>query len=465
MGPDFKRPEAPTAPKYLPQSVRLESQTLKPGRDLPSDWWRLFDSPGLNALLERALANNPDLAAAKATLAQARELAIAQESALLPALDGQGYVRRQQVSGAQFGSPSRGSTLFSVYNVAINASYTIDVFGGIRRQIEAKAAEAEAQRYEMEAARLTLISNVTTTAIQEALLREKLAVTEAVMASQQQQLEILEKQFRLGGVPLSAVLAQQSLLTQTQAGVPDLQQQFEQTRHRLTVLSGQAPGAGLAEVFRLDDFKLPRELPISLPTRLVEQRPDVRAQEALAHAASAQIGVATTKMFPDVTLTANLGTVATRAGDLFMPGSAIWNTGLNLAQPIFHGGQAIHGLRAATAAFDAAAAQYRSTVLQAFQNVADVLEALETDETALKLQRTAESTAAASLALAQTQYQSGAISYLALLDSQRTHQQSRLGLVQAEASRLADTATLFHALGGGWWNRKESIAEGKPQEH
>jgi NodT family efflux transporter outer membrane factor (OMF) lipoprotein len=453
LGPDFKRPQTPQTDRYLPQKPALTEQSLHAGKDIPSDWWRLFRSAKLRALIERALANSPDLAAAKATLRQTRELMIAQESSLLPALDAAGSVKRQKVSGALFGNPGGGGSLFTVYNGSLNLSYTIDVFGGIRRQLESKTAEVEYQRFELEAARLTLVANLVTAAVQEASLRAQIQATETLIADQRQQLDILRQQLELGGIAQPALLAQESLLAQTQATLPPLQRQLEQTRNQLSVLSGQPPGSGLKEEFRLDELDLPRNLPLSLPSKLVEQRPDVRAQEALAHSASAQIGVATTKMFPDFTLTASVGTVATKAGELFMPGSGIWNTGLNLLQPVFHGGQGIHGRRAAIAAFDAAAAQYKSTVLKAFQNVADVLRALEADEAALKAQEAAERTAEASLNIARATHQNGAISYLALLDSERAYQQSRLGLVQAQASRYADTAALFHALGGGWWNR------------
>ncbi|NJD05649.1 MAG: efflux transporter outer membrane subunit [Methylococcaceae bacterium] len=456
LGPDYRRPAPPANAAYTEERVRLGNQRLKPGSDVPADWWRLFRSPKLQALITRALARSPDLEAAQAALTAARETLAAQESALLPALDAAGSVKRQKVSGALFGNPNFKGSVFTVYNGSLNVSYTFDVFGGIRRQLEAKDAEAEYQRFVLEGARLTLVSNLIATAIEEASLRKRQEITESIAFDQQQQLDILRDQQKLGGIADAAVLAQDADLSSTRAGLPPLQKQLDQARHRLAVLAGLPPGSHLAEQFRMEDLQLPEDLPLSVPAKLVAQRPDIRAQEALAHAASAEIGVATTKLFPDFTLTASVGTVATRAGDLFMPGSGIWNTGLNLLQPVFHGGQAIHGRRAAIANFAEADARYRSIVLQALQNVADVLKALEADGTELAARRNAADAAGASLKLVQTQYDAGATSFLALLDARRVDAQSRLALAQIEANRQTDTATLFQALGGGWWNRPDN---------
>lgn len=465
LGPDYRRPPPPAASGYTADRIRPGNQRLKPGADIPADWWRLFRSPKLKALVTRALARSPDLEAAQAALTAARETLAAQESALLPALDASGSVKRQKVSGALFGNPDFQGSVFTVYNGSLNVSYTFDVFGGIRRQLEAKEAEADYQRFQLEGARLTLASNLVASAIEEASLRERLALSESMAADQQQRLDILRSQRQLGGIADAAVLAEEADLSRTKATLPPLQKQLDQVRHRLAVLSGMPPGSRLAEEFRLEDLQLPEELPLSVPAKLIAQRPDIRAQEALAHAASARIGVATTKLFPDFTLTASVGTVATRAGDLFMPGSGIWNTGLNLLQPVFHGGEGIHGRRAAMASFAEADARYRGIVLQAMQNVADVLKALEADAAELAARRAAAAAAGASLQLAEAQYDAGATSYLALLDARRVHAQSRLELVQIQATRHADTATLFHALGGGWWNRREDRGQANTLEH
>jgi len=454
LGPDFRRPPPPPVARFTAEPVKLAGQRLLAGRDVPADWWRVFRSPRLQSLIQRALWHSPDLQAAQATLTASRETLAAQESALLPALDASGSVKRQKVSGALFGNPSAPGSLFTVYNGSLNVSYTIDVFGGIRRQLEAGAAEADYQRFQLEAAQLTLVANLVAGAIQEAGLRAQIDAGTDVLADLEQQLAILRRQRDLGGTAEAAVLAQDAEVNRNRADLAPLRRQLEQTRHRLSVLAGEPPGQTVLEEFHLEDLGLPTELPLGVPAKLVLQRPDIRAREAMAHAASARIGVATTRLFPDFTLTASVGTVATRAGDLFMPGSGIWNTGLNLLQPVFHGGQAIHGRRAAVADFETADAQYRSTVLQALQNVADVLRALEADTAELAARRAAEEAAAGALALARSQYSAGATSYLALLDSQRSVGQSRLERVQAQAAQLTDTAALFHALGGGWWNRR-----------
>ncbi len=461
VGPDFVPPKAPDAARYtegpMPAhtaaSPSAEGQSLVAGKDIPAQWWRLFHSQALNALIKRAIQHSPDLRAAQAALAEARENVSAQQGSLFPALDASFSARRQKTAGALFGNPGGGGSLFTLYNASVSVSYTLDIFGGVRRQIEALAAQADFQRYQLEAAYLALTANIATAAIQEASLREQIGATESMVDARSRQLEVVTRQFELGGASQLDVLAQTTDLEQIKTTLPPLQLQLAQTRHHLTVLAGELPGSGLASAFNLADLHLPLALPLSLPSKLVEQRPDIRAQEAQLHAASAQIGVATANMLPNLTLSAGMGSIATQLGNLFMPGSSIWNAGLNLLQPVFHGGELLHKRRAALATFEQAAAQYRSTVLAAFQNVADVLRALEYDAETLKTQDAAERAAADSLDVTRRQYQSGSVSYLALLDAERSYQQSRIGQIKAQAARYADTAALFQALGGGWWNR------------
>jgi NodT family efflux transporter outer membrane factor (OMF) lipoprotein len=280
-----------------------------------------------------------------------------------------------------------------------------------------------------------------------------------------QQLDMLEHQYSVGAVSQSSVLAQKTVIAQTRANLPVLEKQLALIRNQLTALAGHFPSEGSGETFELEMLQLPMELPVSLPSKLVEQRPDIRAAEAQLHAASAQIGVATANMFPQFTISGGAGSVSTAASDLLKSGSAVWNVGANLTQPLFRGGTLLHQRRAAVAAFDGAAAQYRSVVLAAFQNVADVLEALQSDTDILEAQTLAAQSASDSLDIARKQYQIGAASYLALLNAQQTYQQTRVGLVQAQATRYADTAALFQSLGGSWWKRND-IAEGerKPEE-
>ena len=463
LGPDFTSPPSPDAKSYTTgkpsnritttssESGAAQSVTL--GKDIQGQWWTLFRSPPLTKLIDQAMKRSPDLQAALSALTEAQENASAKQGSLLPALDLSTKASRQKISGAQFGNPDFPGSVYTLSTVSVQVAYTLDVFGAIRRQIEEFEAQAEYQRFQLEGAFLTLASNVVTTAIQEASLRAQIEATEEIINAQTRQLDLVKQQFELGAASKVDELGLQSTLEQTRTTLPPLQQQLAQTRHRLTLLAGELPSTGLTAQFKLSDLHLPEELPLSLPAKLVQQRPDVRAQEALLHAASAEIGVATARLFPDFTINASVGSIATRVGDLFVPGSAIWSFGGNLLQPVFHGGELIHKQRAALAAYEQAAAQYRSTVLQAFQNVADTLSALEFDAAELKTQDAAVQAARDSLELSRLQYQLGAVSYLSLLNSERDYQQTRIGQINAQASRYADTAALFQALGGGWWNR------------
>jgi NodT family efflux transporter outer membrane factor (OMF) lipoprotein len=472
LGPDFKSPEPPSgsADSYTPsplpaqtvdaQGVAGASQRFALAQDIPAQWWAVFHSEELDQLIRSALQQSPNLAAAQAALRQAQENFRAEYGNLeYPNVTGQLGVARERVSGASLGLPS--SSVFTLYNASVNVSYTLDVFGASRRTLEGLQATADYQRFQVEATYLTLSANLVTAAIREASLRAQLQATREVLEAQQQQLAVIEKQFALGAIPRSTVLSQQAQVAQTIASVPPLEKSLAQTRHQLSVFAGRLPSeAGLPE-FRLDSLALPEELPISLPSALVRQRPDIRASEALLHVASAQIGVATANQYPQLTLSASYGSASTVARDLFSSGTGLWNVGAGLLQPIFNAGALSARRRAAVAAYEQAEAQYRSTVLGAFQNVADSLRALESDAAALKAQAAAEALARESLELTTRQYRLGGVSYLALLDAQRTYQQTRIALVQAQAARYADTAALFQALGGGWWNR-EALAEAAP---
>jgi NodT family efflux transporter outer membrane factor (OMF) lipoprotein len=345
--------------------------------------------------------------------------------------------------------------VFSLYSASVNVSYTIDAFGATRRELEGLQAAVDYQRYQVEAAYLSLTANVVTTAIQEASLRAQLQATRDVLDAAAQSLAVVEKQAALGAVARSVVIAQRAQLAQTRATLPAFEKALAQTRHQLAVYAGRLPSdAGLPE-FGLESLQLPQELPVSLPSSLLRQRPDIRASEALLHEASAQIGVATANLYPQITLSGSAGAQSLKLDRLFSSGSAAWSLGAGLLQPIFNGGALQAKKRAAVAAFDEAQAQYRQTVLNAFLNVANTLRALDSDAETLRAQAEAEALARESLDLVARQYKLGAVSYLALLDSQRAYQQARVGLVQAQAARYADTAALFQALGGGWWNRAE----------
>ncbi len=466
VGPDFMRPKAPEGAGYTPEKLPElktgsnvrggETQRFVDGLDIPGQWWTLFHSPELNSLIERALKANPNLQAAQATLRQAQENAYAQEGALYPSVDLNASTTRETISGATFGSP-RSVGPFWVHTASVSVGYGLDVFGGLRRQIESLQAQAENQRFQLEATYLSLTSNVVLAAVQEASLRAQIAATQDIIQLQSEQLQVLQQQFELGGASRAAVLAQEATLAQTRATLPPLQKQAAQQRNLLAVLAGKFPNDEPAERFDLGGLFLPESLPLSLPSQLIEQRPDVRAAEAQVHSASAQVGVAIANMLPQFNLSASYGHTATQMSSFADPSSAVWSIGAGLLQPLFRGGQLTHEKRAAEAAFEAAAAQYRNTVLTAFQNVADALRALESDANALTAQVEAERSSLDSLEMSRQQFQVGAITYTTLLDAERTYQQAHINVVQAQANRFADTAALFQALGGGWWNRSDVV--------
>lgn len=472
VGPDFHRPEPPATNTYtetaLPYAtvatpgVGGAAQRFVSGQDLPAQWWTLFHSEALDGLVRQALQDSPNLAAAQAALREARENLRAEVgSVLFPSVDAHGSGVRQKISGAAFGNPGGNINAFDLYNASVSVSYKFDVAGGGWRGLEALQAQLDYQGFQLEGAYLALTANLVTTAVQEASLRAQIRATREILAAQEKQLGVVERQFRLGAVSRSDVLAQQTQVAQTRAALPALDRQLAQTRHRLAVLAGKPPSEAALPEFELDGLRLPETLPVSLPSSLVRQRPDIRASEALLHEASAQIGVATANLYPQITLSGSYGSEAVALHQLFGSGAGIWSLGAALLQPIFHGGQLVAQRRAAIAAYDQAAAQYRETVLQAFQNVADTLRALDTDANALKAQAEAETAARTALDLTQRQFELGAVSYLSLLNAQRQHQQARINLAQAQAARFADTAALFQALGGGWWNRPAQ-ADGAP---
>ena len=465
VGPNFKQPAAPGTPGYtaapLPSSTAAapvaggEAQRFVAAREIPAQWWTLFHNEALNRLIAQALADSPNLAAARAALRQAAENRRAQSGVLWPSLDANFSVTREKFTGASFGEPQFGSSVFNLYNASVNASYNLDMFGGSRRAIEASLAQANYEGFLLTAAHLTLSSNIVTTAVQQASLRARIRATGEIIAAELEQVKLMERRVQLGGAALPDLLAQQSQLAQTRTTLPPLEKELSQSRHQLAVLAGKFPSeaAGLPE-FDLADLQLPLDLPVSLPSDLVRQRPDVLASEELLHEASAQVGVATANLFPKITLTGSYGPQTTSFSDLFAGGASVWSIGAGILQPIFHGGELSAKRRAAVAAYDQAESQYRVIVLQAFQNVADVLRALDLDAQALRAQAEAERAAHDTLDLTQKQYGFGATSYALLLDAERQYLQARINLVQAQAARFADTAALFQALGGGWWNRE-----------
>ena len=467
VGPDFDRPAPPTVTAYTPDPVPAatssaaipggEAQRFLQGTDVSAQWWTAFHSDALAALVAEALKANPDLDAAQASLRQAHDNYLAAGGALFPSVSAAGSVGRQQSTF------QNGDTLLNLYNASVSVSYVLDVFGGTRRNIESFGAAEDNSRYQLEATYLTLISNVLTAAIQEASLTAQIAATQDIITAQNQAVDLMNQQFELGAVAKGDVLAEQSQLAQTQASLPGLQKQLEQIQIQLLVLVGRFPSQGPIPNIQLADMQLPQELPLSVPSKLVEQRPDVRQSEALLHQASAQIGVATAAALPSLTLSGSYGSSASSASNspgLFDANTIAWNLAAGIAAPIFRGGTLAHQREASLDAYDKSAAQYKSTVLTAFGNVANVLHALELDADSLKANLYAEQLAQDTLDITTERYRAGALAYLSLLDAQRTYQQARISLVQAQATRFSDTVALFQALGGGWWNRTDVAATG-----
>jgi NodT family efflux transporter outer membrane factor (OMF) lipoprotein len=467
VGPDFAPPPAPPVAGYTPDRLGAtssapvpggEAQNFALGRDIPGEWWKVFHSREIDALVAEALRSSPTVQAAQAALWQAKENLYAQGGVLLPTADATASATRQAFSPAEFGLTGP-SQIFNLFQASVNVSYAPDVFGGQRRQIEATSAATEYQRFELEATYLTLTANVVTAAIQEAMLRGQIAATKDIIKAETDQLGVVRNQFEAGAATRADVLTQESEVATTEATLPPLQKALEQQRHVLLALVGRFPSEDRGDHIELASLRLPTSLPVSIPSHLVEQRPDVRAARSQLHQASALIGVATANRLPQFSLTASYGSAALTPASLFTPATAVWSIAGAGAQPIFHGFTLLHQERAAKAAFEMADAQYRNTVITAFQNVSDVLRALQFDAQTLKAQQRAVRAASDTFDLTTGQYRLGAISYIILLNAQRTYQQTRLALVQAQAARFADTAALFQALGGGWWNRIDVVPD------
>jgi NodT family efflux transporter outer membrane factor (OMF) lipoprotein len=467
VGPNFERPGAPATNRYtetpMPAETVSASGTTGAAQrfvtgDLPADWWSQFHSDALDALVREGLEHSPTLASARATLLQAREnLAAGTGGLMYPSVNAHLSANREKISSLGIVGAGNATNVFNLYNASIDVSYTLDVFGGNRRQLEGLQALVDYQGYQLEGARLTLAANIVTAAIREAALRAQIDATRQTLAAEEESVRRVQRQYELGGVGRLDVVAVRSQAAQTAAAIPPLESQLAQVRHQLAVLTGHIPSEASIPRFDLDSLKLPEEIPVRVPSEFVRQRPDIRASEALLHQASAQIGVATANLYPQITLTGSLSGESSQLHNLFA-GPALWSIGAGLLQPIFRGGQLQAERRAAIDAFDAAKAQYEQTVLQAFGNVADALRVLEEDARTLKAQVEAEALARERLDLTTKQWELGGTSYLALLDAQRQHALARAALVNVQGTRYADTAALFQALGGGWWDADRTAA-------
>lgn len=487
-GPDFRRPASPAAAGYTPQPLPAQTaaadapfgraQTFAPSRDIPQDWWTLFGSASLNSLVERAFRANPDIEAAQAALRQAQQNVIAQQGYFFPTV-GVSYTPSRNKLAGNYGGNSPGmqnnGTLIQTYSnpagpkyngpayynfhvAQLNISYAPDVFGLQRRTVESAQAQLEIQQMQLQATYITLASNVVAAAMQEASLRAQIAAVHRVIALNRENLDIMRKQQALGYLAEIDVAAQQAALAQAEQALPPLRKQLEQTRDLIRALAGNTPDQDVPETFELADLHLPEELPLSLPSRLVEQRPDVRAAEAQLHAASAQYGVAIANRLPQFSVMAAMGGMASAPNWMFRAGGGFFNVVGNVAQTIFDGGTLRAQSRAAEQALNQSAALYRGTVISALQNVADTLHAIEFDADALKAAAAAEQASHTLLELTQRQYQAGYVSYQNLLLAEQNYQFAAITLIQAQAARLGDSAALYQALGGGWWHRPDAPA-------
>ena len=470
VGPNFHRPAPPQDVDYGGAPAKGvtasapgtggNAQQFIGGMDIPGQWWELYQSPKLSALIEQALKGNPNIDAAHAALRQANDLYKAQRATLFsPTVQGNFSALRAKNPVETLANPTslpQANPYYNLFTAQLNLSYMPDVFGGSRRALEASRAQVEATRFELIATYVTLSSNVVTTAVQEASLRGQIASTDRLLALQRELTDTVQRQQAIGTASRADLLQQQAAAAQTAATLPPLQKQLGLTRDALTALLGRLPAGEPAETFQLDELTLPGELPVSLPSKIIEQRPDVRQAEQNLHSASAQVGVALADMLPQFAITADTGSAALEIGKLFGPYTGFWSLGASLTQTLFDAGALIYRHRAAEDALDEAAAQYRATVILACQNVADALRALQADADALKANADAARAAKASFELSRQQYLNGSVSLVVLLNAEQTYQQAEIAHVQAQANRYSDTAGLFQALGGGWWNLPEA---------
>ena len=475
VGPDFVKPPAPEGAGYAPTPIKgSEDQRFADGKDIRFDWWREFGSPELDHLVEQSLRNNPTIPAAVAALRQAQEMVYAEQGAFLPSVSAGYNYERQRIAGNEAGSSAPGAqgdgknivpsqpakaVVFGMHMAQLQASYNPDVFGGNRRQVESLDAQAEQQRDLLQAAYVTLIDSVVMAAIQEASTRDQIAATKALIAANRKSLDILRAKIK-NGAAMSIDLATAELaLAQTEQQLPPLEKQLEQTRDLVRALAGKMPNEEIETIPSLASLTLPAELPRSLPSQIITQRPDVRAAEQQVRSANALVGVAIAARLPQFTISGTLGGIATEFTEMFSHGGPFWTAVGDVSVPIFDGNALLHKERAADQALIQANAQYRGTVIAAYQNVADSLHAVTADADVLHAAERAEAAAKKVYDITHHQNEVGYVDFLTLYAADVAYRQSQLTLIQAQATRYDDTAALYQALGGGWWNRPDLIAD------
>lgn len=490
VGPDYVRPNLPGSNSYSPNQLQAttasaevangSAQRIALGRDIQADWWTLFESPSLNALIQSAFQASPTIESARAALRIAQENVQAQRGFFFPTVQAGYSPMRNKIAGNLGGNspgvqgngsvistsqgtpasdggagPFNAPVIYNFHTAQLTVGYSPDVFGSNRRQMESLQAQAQAQQFQLQAAYVTLATNIVAAAFQDASLRRQIATTRDIVSANMAVVELLRRQLKAGYVSGLDLAVQESALAQARQLLPPLQKQFRQNRDLLRALSGSTQEVEVAS-FDLESLRLPRDLPLSLPSQLIEQRPDVRAAEAQLRSASAQLGIATAARLPQFSISASAGGAASRFSEMFWNSGTFFNLALNIAQPLFDGGTLLHRQGAAREALGQANAQYRSTVIGAYQNVADSLQAVYADAEALKASVELVDKAKLALELTKRQYSRGYLDKLVLISAEQTYRQGLVSLAQAQAARLGDTATLFQALGGGWWNRPDA---------
>lgn len=463
VGPHYRAPAPPTVAAYTSEAQPVSTvtssgpagaaQQFVQSSEIPAQWWTLFHSPQLDRMVREALDDSPTLAQSMARLKEAQEEANARTGATkYPTLTGNASAEGEQVNLAAFGVPFPSPPPFVLLNGSVAVSYALDLFGANRRLIEGLNAQVQYQNWQLEAVRLMLAGNVVSACIRQAELRSQVDLTRQMLVLEEQSLSIVEKRYRSGGVSEYDVRSQSSIVAQTRATLPSLEQQVDVISHQLAILMGKTPAEAHLEAMTLDALTLPQELPVSLPSDLVRQRPDIHAAEALLHQASANVGVATANLYPQIVLSGSGGGIGTS----LINGGGVWSVGSSLTQPIFNGGALRAEKKKALTTYNEAESAYRNTVLQAFREVADALRAIDHDAQALQAQSDAAAQAESAYQIASSRYNAGGISQAALLDAQHQQLQTALGRVAYQASRYSDCATLFQALGGGWWNQAKA---------
>jgi NodT family efflux transporter outer membrane factor (OMF) lipoprotein len=471
VGPDYVRPKPPEGERYTHQEMPASTlaadgqvQRFEPGADIAADWWHLFNSNQIDALVKEAIADNPNLQAAQANLRQSQENLRAGYGVFYPQINAGAAASREKFSGASVGQSST-SSVFNLFTLNATVSYALDVFGGERRAVEGLAAQVDYQRYATLGTYLTLSGNIVNTVIARAAYAAQIRATEQLIELEKDQLHVTQAQVTAGTVPYSTLLSVQSQLAATEATLPPLRQRMDEAEDLLASLTGHLPADRALPEIDLAELMLPADLPITLPSELVRQRPDILVSEAQLHSASANIGVATAATFPSFTLSGSFGQANNVGSALLQSGGNVWSLGANVAAPLFRGGTLSHQRKAAIEAYQAALANYRQSVLGAFEQVADTLRALQHDAETVDAQSRAMEAAAGALKLVQANYQAGLANYLQVLVADAQYHQASIAYLQARAQRFQDTTALFVALGGGWWNRKQEVVGEKRFRH